>query len=106
MLVVATKVVNPNKRKAPSLLRGGEQAEARPSHAIRSSAAPSDAVSNLSTFRKYTPDFQRRVGRDITLVLRDVLFGEFLAEKQSRICRFIWAVSGFEPRGNDRRYVL
>src|SRR5919199_1237173 len=43
------KTANATRRKAPSLLRGGEQAEARPSHATRSSEIPSDAVCNFST---------------------------------------------------------
>src|SRR5215216_398181 len=52
-------------RKAPSRRRGGKQAEARPSHAIRSSAIPNDAVSNLATLRSIPAIFGTWLGEEL-----------------------------------------
>src|SRR5215211_7403364 len=57
--MVATKAANPTSRKAPSRLKGGEQAEAKPSHATRSSAVSNEAVRNPSTLRRVYPQSSR-----------------------------------------------
>src|SRR5215203_801328 len=57
--MVATKASNPTSRKAPSRLKGGEQAEAKPSHATRSSAVSNEAVRNPSTLRRVYPQSSR-----------------------------------------------
>src|SRR5215216_3030718 len=72
------KAVNATRRKAPRRRRGGKQAEARPSHAIRSSAIPNDAVSNCSTLRSIPTIFRIGLGEGLRGWIfpgMDIVFG-------------------------------